>query len=453
MTVATLHPEYTADRQLEWKLMRHAYEGESAIKRQGEIYLAKPNGWTGMSDGGAAMYDAYIRRARFPEITANAIRGMVGVLHSQDWQVDIPGIEYMFERATKDGLPLEVFMKRITTELLITGRYAVLAEAPEGDGGDPYLAGYTAESLINWDELQDFYVLQEMVNKRNGFVWSQVVQSRSLELIDGRYVQRLYEDNTLVSTVRPVARGGRPIDFIPIAIGGAMDMDLKPDTPPLIGVARAALAHYQIYADYRLALFMAYQDTLVIHNATKESTPTAVGAGVLIALESSQVGKDTKAEYVSPSGSSIEAHERAMDREQQSATRSGAQMFDNTPRGQESGEARRLRFSAETATLQSIAGASAAIAEKSLRNAARMAGIENTDAIIVKPPQNLLEGALDGQAITALVAAWEAGAFGYETLYENLQRGRVASMERDAAQERALIDDAMTRRLPDSDVV
>lgn len=452
MSVATLHPEYTADRQSEWKLMRHAYEGESAIKRQAEIYLPKPTGWAAMSDGGTAMYNAYIQRARFPEITASAIRGMVGVLHGQDWQVDIPSqLGYLWERSTKDGLPLETFMRRITTELLITGRYAVLAEAPEGEGGDPYLAGYAAESLINWDELQNFYVLQETINRRDGFVWSQVVQARSLELNEGRYVQRVYEDGKLVSEIQPLARGGRPLDFVPIAIGGAMDMDLKPDTPPLIGVARAALAHYQEYADYRLALFMAYQDTLVIHNA--EKVPKAVGAGMVISLNSAEIGKDTRAEYVSPSGTSIEAHERAMDREYQAATRSGAAMFDNTPRGQESGEARRLRFSAETATIQSIAGSSAAIAEKALRHAARIAGIEAVDAIVVKPPQNLLEGQLDSQLMAALETALGNGSISYDTYYENLQRGRIASTERTAEDEQALIDARDTRALPDPNMV
>ena len=128
-------------------------------------------------------------------------------------------------------------------------------------------------------------------------------------------------------------------------------------------------------------------------------------------------------------------------------------MFDNTPRSQESGEARRLRFSAETATIQSIAGASAAIAEKSLRNVARMAGIDNVDGIIVKPPNNLLEGAMDGAMLTALVAAFKEGAFSRETLHENLQRGRIASMERDADQEQALIDASELRTLPDPGVV
>lgn len=445
MSVKTRHPEYTAARKSEWDLMRRAYEGESAIKAQGELYLPKPDGWKALGSG-ADMYAAYMNRARFPEIVSNTVRGMVGIIHNTDWQYKLPGIEYINERATKDGLTLDMFQRRVTTELLLTGRYSVLAEAPMG-AGDPYLCGYAAETLVNWDEETDFYVFEEVDQRRDGFAWANVVRSRVLELENGRYVQRLYDDGNLVEEIMPTAGRGRgALPFIPVVVGGAMDMDLKPDTPPLIGVARAALAHYQIYADWRLALYMAYQDTLVIHNADK--APTAVGAGTVINLKSVYEGKETRAEYVSPSGTSIEAHERGMDREQQSAVRSGAAMFDSTPRGQESGEARRLRFSAETATLQSIVGASAAIMERALRNLARIDGIQNVDAITVTPPKNLLDGSLDAQEMTALVAAWEKGAFGYETLYENLQRGRIASMERDAADEQRLIE-GETRPLAD----
>jgi hypothetical protein len=51
----------------------------------------------------------------------------------------------------------------------------------------------------------------------------------------------------------------------------------------------------------------------------------------------------------------------------------------------------------------------------------------------------MLEGRLDGAEVAALVGAWERGAFGYQTLYENLQRGRIASPERTAEEEEALI--------------
>lgn len=434
--VTTRHPEYTTDRQDEWRLMRDAYAGESAIKRRTTIYLPKPDGWAQMKDGGTSAYTSYITRARFPEIVANAIRGMVGVMHGQEWQIDLPsGLEYLFEKATPDGLPLEVFARRVSTELLLTGRYGVLADAPES-GGNPYLVGYGAEAIINWDEAGDFFVLSEIQNRRTEFAWQQVVNSRVLSIVEGRYQQQVYNDSTLLETMLPTARGGAALGFIPLAIGGAMDMDLKPDVPPLIGVARAAVAHYQLNADYRMALFMAYQDTLFIYNAAK--TPSAIGAGVMVALTSAEVGKDVRAEYVAPSGSSIEAHERAMDREQAAAIKSGAQLFDNTPRGQESGEARRLRFSAETATLSTIAGSSAAILERALKYAAIIAGA-NENEVVVKPPQNMLDGKLDPQQLAALGAALDAGNISYQTYYENIQRGGIASMERDAEAEQALI--------------
>lgn len=437
MSVSTRHPEYTNERIVEWRLMRDAFDGESAIKRRRTTYLTMPPGWKQMPDKGEEAYEAYITRARFPEIVSNAIRSMVGIMHGQEWQIALPpALKYMTERSTLDKLPLEILSRRISTELLITGRYSLLADAP-ANGGDPYLVGYGAETLVNWDELGDFYVFEELVNRRDGFVWDQITQSRVLQLSDGRYVQMLYDNGMLVGETIPTMRGGGGLDFIPVAVGGAMDLDLKPDVPPLIGVARAALAHYQIYADYRTALFMAYQDTLFVYNA--EKAPTAIGAGVLVNLKSSEVGKDVKAEYLAPSGTSIVAHERGMDREQQAAIKSGAQMFDGTSSGQESGEARRLRFSAETATLATIAGSSAAILERGLKNCAIMAGA-NPDEVVVTPPGNMLEGRLDATEVQALVGAWEAGAFGYQTLYENLQRGRIASPERTFEEELGMVD-------------
>lgn len=439
-SVDTRHPDYTAAIVEEWRLMRDAYRGEIAIKAAGETYLPKPSGYRhhpGGADIGNAMYDAYKARARFPEIVSSAIRGMVGIAHGQEWQIELPSaLMHLWENSDGRGLPLEGLAKRTTTELLQTGRYGLLADAPPG-GGEIYLAGYTAEEIVNWSDDDDFYVFREVVYERTGFGWVSVIKSRVLELVEGRYVQRVYMDGVATEEYEPRARGGAALGMIPVTIGGAMDLDLRPDTPPLIGVARAAVAHYQLNADYRHQLYMSGQETLVLHNV--ETPPAVVGAGIVLSLQSADGTKDTRAEYVGPSGVGIDAHVTAMDREQQAAIRSGAQLFDNSPRGQESGEARRLRFSAETATLSSIVGASATILERTLKQAAIMAGA-NPDEVIVAPPQNLLEGRLDPQEISALLAAWKDGGISYETLYDNLQRGRIASPERDAETENRMIE-------------
>ena len=437
--VDTKHPEYTSELFAEWELMRDAYRGESAIKKRGERYLPAPSGFKhhDVPEIGQAMYAAYMKRARFPEILSSAIRGMVGIAHGQEWQIDLPdALMPLWENSDGKGLSLEALSKRVTTELLLTGRYSLMADAP-ASGGDIYLVGYTAEQTINWSEDDDFYALQEVIYERQGFVWNQVIKTRVLELVEGRYVQRVYHDGALIEEYEPRARGGAALDMIPLTVGGAMDLDLTPDTPPLIGVSRAAVAHYQINADYRFQLYMSGQETLVLHNV--EDPPRVVGAGVVLTLQAASEGKDTRAEYIGPSGVGLEAHVTAMEREQQAAVRSGAQLFDNSPRAQESGEARRLRFSAETATLSSIVNASAQILERTLKQAAIMAGA-NPDECVVAPPQNLLEGRLDPQEVQALVTAWKEGAFGFPTLYENLQRGRIASPERTWEEEERLID-------------
>ncbi|MNL79230.1 hypothetical protein D3C87_2057850 [compost metagenome] len=41
----------------------------------------------------------------------------------------------------------------------------------------------------------------------------------------------------------------------------------------------------------------------------------------------------------------------------------------------------------------------------------------------------------------SLVSLWQNGAIAYETLYENLQRGEIASAERDFEAELKLIDE------------
>lgn len=75
----------------------------------------------------------------------------------------------LWEKATKDGLPLEALHRRITAELLTTGRYALLADAATEGSDLPWLAGYTAEALINWADDRSMFVLDESGLRREGF--------------------------------------------------------------------------------------------------------------------------------------------------------------------------------------------------------------------------------------------------------------------------------------------
>lgn len=424
------HPQYTAARLADWRLCRDSMDGESAVKARGEVYLPMPSSYKVLPDGGKEAYKAYRTRAEFPELTAPAVSAMAGVAHAKEIVIDLPeGLAYLYEDADGQGLPLEELHRQITRELLVVGRHCVLADAPAG-GGEPYLVSYIGESLINWDH--GFYVLDESGPVRDKFQWVDRTQFRVLSLEDGRYVQTVYgkDGKTVKDMAAPTATGGRALAEIPFAVASAID--LKPDirTPPLIGVARAALSIYQLDADYRHQLYWSGQETLVVINGPQ---PDAIGAGACIVIDTAEgVSGDVK--YVSPSCSGIDAHLKAIEDKRKAAAHAGAKLLEQAESGQESGEARKLRFQSETATLQSILRSSCGLLEKGLRFVAMMKGLD-PKAITVPVPESLMDSTMSPSDAEALMRVWLEGGISYATFYERLQKGGIASPERDAAAE------------------
>ena len=256
--------------------------------------------------------------------------------------------------------------------------------------------------------------------------------NRALMLEDGAYVQQVHSGDKLAdhASAAPAASGGRRLDFIPFAVASAIDQ--KPDirTPPLIGVARAAKAAYQLDADYRHQLYWSGQETLVVING---EAPAAIGAGAVIALNG---GEDQRPDvkYVGPTCTGIDAHKQAIEGKKQDAVAAGAKLLDQQERAQESGEARKLRFAADTATLQSIVRSSCGLLERGLRFIAAMKGL-GPDTVTVAVPEALLDATMTPADAEALMRVWIEGGISYETFYSALQRGGIASPERDAEAE------------------
>lgn len=433
MPVNARHPSLTADRTAEWALCERAYEGETAIKAAREEHLPMPGGYLSLDDRGFEAYRAYMTRAQFPDIMAPSVGAMVGIVHGTEIQIEFPpALDYLHESADGDGLTLVDLHRRITRGLLVSGRMGALADAPEG-GGDPFLALYTGKTIINWD--RDFFVLDESGIERDGFEWKHVEKYRVMQVVDGRYQQTIHRGND-IRDITPTRQGGAALDRVPFAVATAKDMTAKIDTPPLIGVARAALAMYQLSADYRHQLFMSGQETMVAINGP---APEVVGAGVVHEMNpdgSAETQPDLK--YVSPSCSGINAHREAIEMNRDAAAQAGARLFDQGERAQESGEARAMRYRSETANLNSVAQMSCALLEKGLRNIAMMKGLNEAD-VIVNPPEKLLEGTMSPADLAQLWTVVKDRGLSYETFYNLAQRGGIASPERTAEDEYALI--------------
>ncbi|MBK3745283.1 DUF4055 domain-containing protein [Paraburkholderia aspalathi] len=449
--VSQRHPDY-ADRADEWSLMRDTARGLTAVLSAGAKYLPMPSGFKVQEDGGKALYAAYQSRAQFAEIVFPAVQAMVGVIHQSEIKIEMPeSMQGLWERATSDGLPLEAFHRRITAEILETGRYAILADASSSGASPlPWLSGYTAESLINWAEDRSMFVLDESGLVRNGFQWENRKQYLALLLEDGVYKgQRYDESGTPIGEEGSAATAkGTPLDVIPLVVIGPRELSLAPETPPLIGIARSAVAMYQLSADYRWQLFMTGQETLVILNG---DAPSAVGAGVVLSLKADKDSHAPDAKYVGPAGTGIAAHRTALTDEQGNAANAGARLFNTGAKSAESGDALRIRYAAETASLISVAQASCAGLEKSLRFIALMTGA-NPEEVVVTPPKSLVDREMTPEQMGAIMGLWEKGLIAGETAYENLQAGKVASAERSWTEEQDLIDKEDIGRVPPDDL-
>ena len=433
MPVDTKHPDLTADVEATWAMCRDAYAGAGTVKAKRETYLPMPSAYKAAQEvtQGRAAYDAYLKRAVFPEIFASAVTALSGVIHAKEFAIQMPtALEAIWESATVDDDPLESLSRRITEELLTVGRFVLVVDI--GADGFPYIAPYEAEALINWDASQEFFVLDECGKTRKGFNWVDAYTWRVIEKIDGKVFATEWtkaDKNAKPiagEAVQMIARGGKPIDRVPVVVIGAHDLAVKLDTPPLAGVAMHSMAWYQTYADLRNILHNATQPTLVVINA---EAPSSIGPLTVMQLVNDI--KDPDAKWIVPDSAASEAHEKRLDAEVEGAARSGARLFSQAGSSQESGEARRLRFGAETASLVTIAQASAKGLEAALRHCATLIGADPAE-VIVDAPEDFLDTTMTPADAKILLDIYTGHGMTWADYWSNLQRGGLVSQDKDA---------------------
>ena len=427
MSVSEKHPDLTAARLDEWKLIEHALEGESAIKAAGVTYLPCPVSFKGKEQGNA--YRDYKMRARFPAYLAPSVSAMMGVMHGQEVSYQLPpSMETLKENIDGEGRSLERFHELLTRELLTYGRAGILVDAkPDARRGElsTYLSIYKANKIINWDS--DFYVLDESGMKRDGFGWTNVERYRVLRLAEGRYTQKLYEggqpkeEPELQEEIAAADPWRKGIPRVPFTIANWHGLTNDVKAPPLIQVANEAVSAYQLNADLRLQLFMSGQATLVLTGT--ETTDIEVGPSAVIFLPATADVK-ADAKYVEPSGAGIQAHMDHIAQIAEEAQRAGARLFSEAP-AHESGEAKRLRYRSETATLKGILNVSCAAMERALRDAAMFLNLQGIDQIVVTPPETLIDSVITPEVANALRYGVEAGIISNETYYEILSKSGV----------------------------
>lgn len=422
------HPQYQL--QLEnWMLMRDAYRGERQVKSKGTTYLPATSGQ--IADGmaspnqpGAKSYQAYLTRARFPNFVREAIQTAVGMMHSQPPKISLPKELEAIRSAKGETLPQ--LLRRINEEQLLTGRIGLMADVPTRALDPlPYLATYSTERLINWDDgtveglvpqVLNFVVLDESEYERNklNFGWTLEEKYRVLILgginendHDGVYKFGVFDtkepalaDGSLTSaSIR-----GRVLNKIPFIVINSCDLVSEPDEPPIMDLGNLCMTIYRGEADYRQNLFMQGQDTLVIMGGvTDEEDDVRTGAGSRIDVP---IGGDAK--YIGVESDGLSEQREALENDRTRAGSMGAQSLDTVSRERESGTSLNIRIAARTADLNQIALTGAAGLEAILKICAEWVGA-NPEEVKVEPNLEFGDTQLSGQAMVEMQTARNLG--------------------------------------------
>lgn len=435
------HPSY--DTFSPWYVeMQDALTGESAIEAAAETYLPMPGGMKLMeATQKANAYSAYQKRASYPEIVQPTVRGLSGVIHNTPIKPELPkALEPMIEKATIDGLTLESALRRITRNILSFGRTGIAVTV---DGkGEPLLAIYSANCIRNWAEDETLVVLDESgpVMQEN-LSWVDKEFRRVLEIVEGKAVATKYEKGSGWMADEPFqysSRGGGVVDFLPFVFIDTNDLTPEPDEVPLLALARLAAKAYRQDANYQQTLYLAANPTFVVTGMDPdyEQRPKAVGGGSIWFLPDA----DQKAEILEFTGKSAEAQRAAIQDTLQAAIQAGAKLFATADEQQESGEARKIKYAAQTATLVGIALTGAAGLEKALKMCAMLVGA-NPDEVSISISTEFIDNTIVAQEMTAIIGAVTGGLISEQTGYELYQNGGRANPDRDWEEEKKLIDE------------
>jgi hypothetical protein len=442
MDISQHHPSYDLYYQ-KWDDMRTMYLGARAIKEKGERYLPPTTGMRldGMKtkELGKAMYEAYKDRAIFYEFVKEAVETKVGLLHQQSANIQVPpALEAMKERATPEGETMEALLRRINEEQLATGRVGLLLDLKVGEDGvaTPYIALYTAESIINWDAnlfehetaALNLVVLNETGYIRQGFDWKTVTSFRVLQLgllnVNEQEGEATYKQGVFSAEgsdkkveynegemLEPVYMGAT-LKEIPFVIINSKDITSEPDNPPLLPLGDLSVSIYRSEADYRQNLHMQGQDTFVtigdmenqsLYDQAGKDAPIRVGAGAHVAMSA---GGDAK--YVGLSSQGLAEQRQAIDADKLKANDLAGRLVSPSGTNQESGAALTTRLTAATATLNQVALTGAAGLEKLLKIAAVWVGAD-PDEVEVTPNIEFANFELKAQEFNFLITAKEMG--------------------------------------------
>lgn len=363
-----------------WATLRDCYDGEPTIKAAKETYLPK------LAAHSPAEYDTYLDRGSFYNAVRRTHRGLMGSMFRKPVEITLPDnlkSKIKLDKISQEGQSFDAFARVLGHELLLTGRFGILADFKDNLWNSPYLAGYLAENIYAWRlskyndrEVVDRVILleNEAVTTEHGYTTQMLVRILRLDPDPSNTSKMIYSqteirpsaaDTTAQPQIKDIAvkvRGGRSLDYIPFVFINATDLRPSIGPAPLEDIAAINISHYRSSAHLEHGRFYAGMPTYWTSGSGGDSTPglpdglanpnpLTVGPSFVWELE-----KDAKAGLLEFTGHGLTFLENAVDSKQLQMQSLGGRLISSTRRAAAmSNEAWSLLETGDEATLMDVA--------------------------------------------------------------------------------------------------
>ncbi len=467
MPANSTHPDYDANLP-GWLRARDVFAGEDAVKAAAEKYLPR------LDCQDDKEYLAYKNRASFFNASARTADGFVGLIFRRDPTFKLPeslrtatsggvadALTEFVEDADLLGTSLSSFSKKLVTEIINVGRAGTLIDWNNEAEQRAYAVAYTAEDIINWHtervngrNVLSLVVLKEVLadGHLDPYEPEAIQQLRVLKLVppqsatdakaEWSYQVEIWQylsdgQNTsatrnrgkkkwkLTDTITPL-RLGKPLPLIPFVFHGPRHSLPEVDKVPLTDIIAINLDHYRLSADYKHGMHFTALPTAWVSGFDKNSS-LRIGSSTAWVAET----PGATAGFLEFHGQGLSTFERAMDRDEQLMAVLGTRMLESQKRVGETAAAIELRQSGENSILNTVSLSVSASLTQVLRwvywwnSTEPIPDAIGPDLVLASLNTDFSVTGMSALEITALVAAWQAGAISQATMLDLFRAGEV----------------------------
>lgn len=418
------HPEYDENKD-HWQFLRDSFKGEETMKAHSQDmeYIMVPAAMLGYGGDKTPAYhyvngnreaNAYIKRARYPEVCAHALEIAKGKSFSREPEFkEGDKIKDILDEIWADGSDFQTGVLKALTEALVTRRGGLFVNLNKEN--DAVIHIYPAENVVNWNRQQadlKLVVLEDMAANDNPFDHEPIVERLVLGLDNdsGNYFAERWQKMQVVNDKGKTEHDWVRKDERVNVTMRQSDSDTIPyfpmcgwdeSTPPFNALAKTSLAYFRASAEYNHIMWWAATPQPYIKFGENggfwgvdEFAAGAVGDDM-----DDMGGGETDIEIkwgasapillregsidfaAAPSGA-LSAHEKRLEKLREEMSGLGARAFQNRTNANQTAETERMQQSSEGSVIHLVMKEVAKSITLAVRAAAAWRGLKGAEDFV-----------------------------------------------------------------------